>query len=390
MNKNRVLNMLLIALLIAIFAYAFANNIISVTMNGIIAEYALDGARQGQMTSMMNVGAFIALLVVPLLQGRLPKLWLVLICMLLQTLMVFVIGAAAGMPLILAGFVLMGAGGGMIDSLTNSYMVDLYPEDSAKKLGMLHGVYGIGGLITPLLITALLARRTWRASYTIIGAIILALTVLFMVFGLPNYRAISTDAAQREKKLTGAQVKSYLLNRRNLLLIITSMLYSGSQLGIAGWMVRYMTVRFDAAELGSVCVSIFWICATISRFLAPKLRVRPIKLFIGGTLCGGVMHALGVIVGVPAFMPVVVGICGLVSGHCLPVLIGEAAVGNEDRTSLSTSVMLFATSIARILAPILLGAVTTSVSAASAMMLPAVMALLAAFFAYLAAKPSKV
>ena len=74
-------------------------------------------------------------------------------------------------PVDYAACALLGAGNNITDSCCNSYIVDLHPTDNSKYLNLLHGFFGVGGLITPLLITWILNRSGWRASYSVAAVI---------------------------------------------------------------------------------------------------------------------------------------------------------------------------------------------------------------------------
>ena len=79
------------------------------------------------------------------------------------------------------------------------------------------------------------------------------------------------------------------------------------------------------------------------------------------------------------------GLVGLVSGLCIPVLVSEAAIGNEDRTALSTSALFLLMGLSRMLMPLLMGAVAAN-SIVTCMLLPAGAALISALFCALANK----
>lgn len=382
-NKKNAILWLTVSILLLLIAYAMPNNIITVTMNPIINEFQLDGAAQGLMSSVMQLGSVIALLIAPLLQGRLRKFVLMMISGMLQLAMILLTGVCSNLSMLLVMCTFLGASGGLIDTVCNSYMVDLHPENSAKYLGLLHGTFGVGGLMTPLLVTGLLSKTSWRNVYLICGMIYAALFIASFVFGIGHFRTVGEVQAVSENKLTADMVKAYLKNRENLLLLLVGILYAASQTGIAGWQVRYITLRFDNAQLGSIGVSIFWACATISRFLAPMLPIKPMKLFIGGIILSGIAHAFGVLIETPYAMIVAAGIVGILSGPSMPVLLGEAAKGNEGITSLTTSAMLFVMCISRMITPLVLGELTTT-SVVLAMLVPAFAAIFAGIFAIIA------
>ena len=159
--------------------------------------------------------------------------------------------------------------------------------------------------------------------------------------------------------------------------------YGGAQLGITSWIVHYMSERFNNADLGSVCLSVYWITATISRIVAPKMPLPPKKLLVYGTGIAGIAHLLGVISGSAIAMLIATGVIGLASGLFIPMLVAESSRGNEHRTSLSTSAVFLLLCASRMTMPLMMGAASAS-SMAAAMILPAIATILSAaccFFA---------
>ena len=97
-------------------------------------------------------------------------------------------------------------------------MVDLHHDDSAKYLGFLHGGFGVGGLIAPLLIGSLLAVVSWHTVSYLMSALIALATIVFLV--LLNASKKGVPAAEKEQPLTRAGIKAYLFQKKNALLLL--------------------------------------------------------------------------------------------------------------------------------------------------------------------------
>lgn len=367
------------AILLLITVYGLANTFQSVVMNQVVDSYGLTGGQQGILSSMINVGSIAAMLTATLLQGRIRKMLLLLAATILQALAFFALGIPGSlMGMIITGIVL-GLGFGWTDTCCNSAMVDVHPTRSSFFLGLLHGGFGVGSLLCPLVVMAMLGVMGWRQVSLWMGALVLLAGLVFSILGLRRTDSAKQD--NREQKLSARQIRAYLGNGRNLMLVLAGVMYAATQTGLTVWLVRYMTLRYQAESLGATALSIYWVCATVSRFVAPQIRLKPIILFMLGALLSCVFQTGGVLVGSPVFMCVMVCCVGLVSGQCLPMLIGESTMGYEGMTTLPTSVLLFSMCIARILMPLMMGMISDGVSVSVAMLSPAVTGLLAAIAA---------
>jgi fucose permease len=72
---------------------------------------------------------------------------------------------------------LAGLGAGAIDGAINAFAAARFPP---RLVSWLHAAYGVGAMLGPLLMTAVLARhRSWREGYALLGAMLAAMTVAF-------------------------------------------------------------------------------------------------------------------------------------------------------------------------------------------------------------------
>lgn len=384
-SKKNILKILTFSLLLIVCGYSMSFNILSNTMDPLVKEFSLTGASQGLMSSMINFGSMLPLLFIPLLQGRIHKIWLILAASVLQVAMLLLTGASGSFGMLLFSCVLLGAGNNTTDSCVNSYMVDLHSENSAGVLGLLHGFYGIGGLLTPILVSAILNASGWRASYYAAAAIFAVIVLFFAVVGLRSLKNAGTVQTAAETPMSAAMLKDYISSKRNIFFLAAAACYAASQLGLLNWVVRYTSVQFNDAQTGSLCLTAYWVCTTICRLVTPRLPFKAGRMLVVGMLGAAVFNVIGVISGSAIGMLIASALIGIISGMYIPVMISEATRGNEDRTSLITSGIFLLMGLARMVMPLGMGAVSSS-SLTAAMMLPAAAALLCALCSYIAGK----
>jgi len=304
---------------------------------------------------------------------------MLLIACLLLTASFFLLGAGRAFAGLIAASILAGVGFGWMDANCNAVMVDLHRGKSAAFLGLLHGGFGVGGLTAPILISALLAVMSWHAVSFLLCALVACAGVAFAL--LLAFSQKGMPAAAKEQVLTFSAVKAFLFRRKNALVLLATMLYAVAQSGLLIWIVRYMTLQYGAEALGSAALSLYWVCATLSRFFAPRIPMRPLKVFMLGVALACVFQAVGVLSGSAAVMCAMSGVIGLVSGHCVPMLLSEAAADNPGQSSLIASSVLVSMCATRTVAPVFMGALAEWTSLSVMMLTPAVAAALAALVA---------
>ncbi len=375
-SNSRVIRIITIAILSALFAYGFVGSISNVLVNEIIDAFSLTGTAQGLSASLMNMGSLIALFVTPLLQGRIRKTKMIVLSGLLQVAALCVAGSAAGFILFATANAVTGIGCGWLDTYANSCIVDLHPQNSTRYLGWLHGLFGVGSLIAPLAIRWILGWSNWRGVYFAFAGVML-LSVGCIAFTSRKVENTGALSNTQESRLTLKEVGAYLTVKRNVLLLLTTVMTNMVQTGLTCWIARYMFLAYGEVALGATCLTLFWIAATASRFVMPRLKLRPLTIVMVGAFCATVLLSGGILSGSATVMCVAVCLCGFVTGPFMPMLIAECATGYQGKTTLTTSLMMIVGGVARLAVPLLTASVTSAVSATAGMLIPAVFAVLA-------------
>lgn len=375
-SNSRVIRIITIAILSALFAYGFVGSISNVLVNEIIDAFSLTGTAQGLSASLMNMGSLIALFVTPLLQGRIRKTKMIVLSGLLQVAALCVAGSAAGFILFATANAVTGIGCGWLDTYANSCIVDLHPQNSTRYLGWLHGIFGVGSLIAPLAIRWILGWSNWRGVYFAFAGVML-LSVGCIAFTSRKVENTGALSNTQESRLTLKEVGAYLTVKRNVLLLLTTVMTNMVQTGLTCWIARYMFLAYGEVALGATCLTLFWIAATASRFVMPRLKLRPLTIVMVGAFCATVLLSGGILSGSATVMCVAVCLCGFVTGPFMPMLIAECATGYQGKTTLTTSLMMIVGGVARLAVPLLTASVTSAVSATAGMLVPAVFAVLA-------------
>ena len=375
-SSARSVRLLTFGVIMIIATYGMLSNYQSAVLNSVVESYHLVGGMQGIMSSLINIGAVAAFLIAPMLQGRMKKTTMLLLGASILVLSFFLLGAGRVLAQLVVASLLTGLGFGWVDANCNATMVDLHHHDSAKFLGFLHGGYGVGGLLAPLLIGALLSSVSWHTvSYLMAGLIALAAVVFFLLLTAAKK---GVPAPEKEQRLTFAAAKTFLLHRKNALMLLATMLYAASQAAFSVWIVRYMTLQYNAESLGSIALSLYWVFGTISRVFAPRLKIRPLVLFLIGVVLTCVFQAVGVLSGSAVIMCIAGAAIGLFSGHCVPMILSVASAENPGNSSLIASSFLISIYATNSVSPVFLGALASWTNLNTMMLAPAIFAALAA------------
>lgn len=178
-----------------------------------------------------------------------------------------------------------GLGAGAIDAALNNYIALHY---KAKHMNWLHCFWGVGTVVSPLIMSYALTNRTWNSGYRIVGAIQLVIAMLLLVT-LPVWKVNGAKSGETEKRLG-------LLNALKIkgvpCLLIGFFAYCAAEATAMQWASTYFVeVKGIPGERAAEFAALFYGGITggrfISGFITDKLGDRRmIRLGTGILACG--------------------------------------------------------------------------------------------------------
>ena len=210
---------------------------------------------------------------------------------------------APSFPLLLLLAVPLGLGAGAVDARLNQFVAAHY---SARHMNWLHGCWGIGATIGPLIMAwALAGTDGWRRGYGVIAGVQLGLVLLFVLV-LPlwqRHQAMAADADTNAQAGQGASPDAEPQKpARTLALWLAPALYlayAAVEISMGLWAGSLLVDgRGLDAKTASLWVSCFFGAIMLGRFatglLTLRLGNRPlVRLGIAVASVGAVLFGLG-------------------------------------------------------------------------------------------------
>jgi fucose permease len=167
--------------------------------------------------------------------------------------------------------VFSGYGIGTVESVLNAYLTEL--PGSTRLLGRLHGFFGVGALLGPLLAAWLLRSHAWTSVWIVLALAWIPLTACFAAAYPREVRTVqretSRDAAGRG--LLGSVLTQPAVTLAALFLAI----YVGLEIGVGNWGYSYLVSdRGQANLLAGYTVSGYWLGLTLGRFAIGPIASR--------------------------------------------------------------------------------------------------------------------
>ncbi|ABN66326.1 predicted protein [Scheffersomyces stipitis CBS 6054] len=264
-----------------------------------------------------------------------------------------IVGTGTKYPAIVASFFFGGAGSALQIAQTNIFVSRL--DKASTYLSFLHGAYGIGATISPLLATSIVARGvTWHYYYFVLMGIMFPnMIAIFYAFKNsdedlkpwdedPKDLAVSYTADER---LRGEDViemtdinatQEYPQSHQNLMLLALKtpttwlicffvLFYQGAEVAMGGWIVSFfLDYRHGNPKYVGYTASGYWGGLTIGRLCLTK----PLHKTLGArrsvlVVSCGAMILVALVWAVPNLIAeaVLVAFAGMMTGPNYPLLV---------------------------------------------------------------------
>ena len=205
---------------------------------------------------------------------------------------------APGLWLVLSIGPLTGAAAGMMDGGLNTAVA---LTGRQRLLNLLHGFYGIGTALGPLVVTGAILAGSWRPAYLVLVAVDLAVAGSWIVYhrGLPPPLPPSpddADAAITVSDETGSSAAPPAAteptagwSRHRVVAVLTAglvvfFLYTGLEVSAGQWETSYLRGHLGlSASAAGLAAFGYWGALTVARIgLALPAKSVPAQRLIGG------------------------------------------------------------------------------------------------------------
>lgn len=223
--------MLILAASLALFVYG----VTAAMLGTLMPTFHLTDAQNGSVAFAQAIGLVIASISVgPLIDKRGKKVALLIGLALIAVALFILPNAAADPRLLMAFFLLLGIGGGIVVTGANALASDVSEARRASVMNISNLFFGLGGFATPFIMAHLLGGDPVRLCY--LAAVLTAITLLASIATrMPAPRNTRAGAATEE----GAVYARPVL----YLLALFLFLYVACEVGVWNWLNKYLIGR---------------------------------------------------------------------------------------------------------------------------------------------------
>ncbi|RAH48690.1 MFS transporter [Aspergillus brunneoviolaceus CBS 621.78] len=235
-------------------------------------------------------------------------------------------------PVLVITLALVGIGNRLIDSAWNAWASSM--KHASQVLGCLHAAFGLGAVMTPLVLSSMLSQGGlpwYYFYYVMIGCAAVELLTSVAAFWNMSAAAptqFSADPSKAEPLIKQSGLRETLSRNPSARVTWTCsaflFLYVGIELGLAGWVVTFMSdAKHEAPFASGLTAAWFWLGLSLGRialgFVTPRLGERlAVILYILCEIAIGFVIHFGPIVVVAA---VATAMQGFFLGPLFPAIV---------------------------------------------------------------------
>ncbi|MFZ0014406.1 MAG: MFS transporter [Acidimicrobiia bacterium] len=275
-NIRRPFTAVLLVSFAAFIALGLGDGALGVAWPSMQGEFARGVADLGLLITVGSLGYLTASFSYGWLHGRAGTGPLLVGGSSLMALGFVSIGVAPVWALLVCSSLVLGFGGGLVDSGLNAHAALAF---DVRSINLLHACFGVGATLGPVIVTiSLTASGVWRGGYVAIA--FLQVVVLGAIWARRNGWQVSDDDDS-----VGSVVVAR--KRRSWYLFTLFFLYTGVEVATGQWAFSLLTEsRGMSTASAGVWVAIYWGGLTVGRLLFGLVgnRVAPTRALGGSVL----------------------------------------------------------------------------------------------------------
>jgi FHS family glucose/mannose:H+ symporter-like MFS transporter len=262
----RVRARLFVAAALAMFVFGMIIAMLG-TLFGLPAmreRLAIDLAQQGDLFSVLFIGLLVSTAVVgPTIDRFGSKVVLVSAsAMVTAALMAFALARGFGAAAVAA--LLLGVGGGWLNTATNALVSDVFPDERGRMLNLLGTFFGIGALFVPFVVAVGFSALSIAGTMAVCAGVAGASTVVSAALRFPP--------PHEGAAFSFAGMLGVAKDRGVLLLALLLLFQAGNEAALSGWTSTYVGAMGWSPRIATLVLLGYWVMAIAGRALSARVQ----------------------------------------------------------------------------------------------------------------------
>jgi len=319
---------------------------------------------QGDILLLLFFGVFLSTVIVGPMIDSFGNKSVLTVSAALVTLAFIALAFAHSFGSAVSAAIVLGFGGGGLNTSSNALVADLFPENRGAMLNVVGAAYGVGALLIPLLAAVLTGLFTIPQLLAVAAALAGVCTIFYVVLPFPPPReaiGFSLLASVKAIRIPGVLLFGLIL-----------FCQSGNESSIGGWTSTYLGSIGANTRIATWILGGYWAGLMAGRIAAAKfLRVMTKRTLVLGSAIGSLAGS-AVMLWAPSIPVVALGaiLTGFSFAAIYPTTLALAADRYERLAGTIFGLLLAIGLLGGMLFPWILGHIGQAYSVRAGMIVP--------------------
>jgi len=337
--------------------YALTYGLTGPTLPLLGEAFRLDLSQQGALMTTFALGYLISALVGGYLANRWGKERVLMAGLVVMGTGLAGTGLASSYIGGLAGFAVIGAGGGFVEMTISAIVSERLPSKRGAALNLLQIIFVLSAA-SPLILTWVLrSTGSWRPVYFGLAAASLVL--------MPAAALLRGQRGRTADRISWAALTTLYRRPRLWIIALGQGLYAFAEVSLLSWVVSYLVAeRGESLARASGALSAFWVLFALGRLGCSALstRVTLDRIVVGLTFGATVTLAAALVVPSGAWSWLLIAASGLFYSGVFGTILAYAGDSYPQYTATVFGLVLATGSSGAVLGPWLIGSIAESSS----------------------------
>jgi MFS family permease len=261
MNSKNKINFFLYCIFFFNGCFYASNQLL---VNHILQAYQGNDAQMAMMVGALYLGPMLMVLFFGAFSDRYGRKISSALGLSVAALGALIIAAVPRIELIIFGFLLYGIGSGGVESVMFAITSDINEEKAGQHLILNQGIFSVGAMFAPLLLSKMLTNVQYKSVYALIT--VLCLAAISTLCKLPLKKEM-----KELKRTDDVKIGTMLRNKYLLFFMLSIIVSTGSESAFTYWAGIFFE-SINAGVLGAIALSTYWFASIFGRLAGSKVK----------------------------------------------------------------------------------------------------------------------
>lgn len=261
MNSKNKMNFFLYCIFFFNGCFYASNQLL---VNNIMKAYKGNDMHMAMMVGALYAGPMLMVLFFGAFSDRFGRKISSVIGLSIAVLGALMIAAVPKIEVIILGFLLYGIGSGGVESVMFAVTSDVNEEKAGQHLILNQGIFSVGAMLAPLLLSKVLSNVQYKSVYGLIT--VSCLLAIVAIWKLPLKKGTT-----ERKIVDDVKIGTMLRNKYLLFFMLSIIVSTGSESAFTYWAGIFFQ-SINAGVLGAIALSTYWFASIFGRLAGSRVK----------------------------------------------------------------------------------------------------------------------